>query len=173
MRTYQLNSPQAAGRLIALAMLADGTLCKSEMDVLDRLSAHWRLDLSPDQLKGVVHEVCEDLLSAHQLTWGGTCVVDPETLATLFAEVNDHHLCAEILRAAVAIIEADGHVADSELKIVVAAAEHWDMTPWLQIYDWKGSSVGAYAEPSAKNEAHFLDAVSAIRSRQTRVRMGF
>ena len=40
MRTYPNNSPQAAARIVALAMLADAQLCKAEIDVLERLRAH-------------------------------------------------------------------------------------------------------------------------------------
>ena len=33
MRTYPTNSPQAAGRIVALALLADGHLSKAEVDL--------------------------------------------------------------------------------------------------------------------------------------------
>ena len=32
MRTYPNNSPQAAARIVALAMLADGQVCKAEIN---------------------------------------------------------------------------------------------------------------------------------------------
>ena len=43
MRTYPNNSPQAAARIVALAMLADGHLCKTELDLLERMDAIARL----------------------------------------------------------------------------------------------------------------------------------
>ena len=71
MRTYRINSPQAAARIVGLAMLADGHLCKAELDVLDRHGAegesivlgaaveHWGLHremLQPELAKpGVEH----------------------------------------------------------------------------------------------------------------------
>ena len=36
MRHYPRNSPQAAGRILALALLSDGHLSKRELDMLDR-----------------------------------------------------------------------------------------------------------------------------------------
>ena len=39
MRTYPHNSPQAAARIVALAMLADGQLCVEEILVLDYVQA--------------------------------------------------------------------------------------------------------------------------------------
>ena len=37
MRTYPSNSPEAAARIVALAMLADGNVCHREMQALDAL----------------------------------------------------------------------------------------------------------------------------------------
>ena len=54
MRTYQNNSPQAAARIVGLAMLADGNVCKAELDVLDRLGAHQQLGLQPELAKARV-----------------------------------------------------------------------------------------------------------------------
>lgn len=46
MRTYPRNSPQAAARIVALAMLADGHVCRSEIEALERCDAAARLGLS-------------------------------------------------------------------------------------------------------------------------------
>ena len=126
MRTYPNNSPQAAARIVALAMVADGQVCKAELDVLDRLGAHEQLGLQPEELHVVVHAFCEDLLSAVQLTWDA-CPVDPQTLAELLAEVDDRELRLKVLRLCVAIVEADGHVAEGESIVLVAAVEHWGL----------------------------------------------
>ncbi len=48
MRTYPRNSPQACARILALAMLADGSLCKQELDTCDRLDLHDRIGLEKD-----------------------------------------------------------------------------------------------------------------------------
>ena len=45
MRSYPRNSPQAAARIVALAMLADGDLTRTELDALDQLDAHEQLGL--------------------------------------------------------------------------------------------------------------------------------
>jgi len=37
------NSPQAAARIMALAMVADGQVCKAELDVLVAAVEHWGL----------------------------------------------------------------------------------------------------------------------------------
>ncbi|HBY64031.1 MAG TPA: hypothetical protein DEH78_29770 [Solibacterales bacterium] len=127
MRTYPDNSPQAAARIVALAMLADGNLCKAEVDELERLGFHAQLGLPPDALHVIVHDLCEDLLSAAHLTWGDACRVDPRTLAGLLCEVDDPRLRLKVLRLCVAVVEADGHVADGESIVLVTAVEHWGL----------------------------------------------
>ena len=92
MRHYPRNSPQAAGRILALALLSDGHLSKRELDVLDRLDAHVRLGLGRTELHTVVHGFCEDLLSSMHLSWGDACQVDQATLrmiARLYDALHD------------------------------------------------------------------------------------
>ncbi|MEY4754847.1 MAG: hypothetical protein RJA44_2522, partial [Pseudomonadota bacterium] len=63
MRIYPTNSPEAATRIVALAMLADGYLSPSELAVLDRQRAHEQLGLGYDRIDAVLHGFCEDLLA--------------------------------------------------------------------------------------------------------------
>ncbi len=127
MRTYPNNSPQAAARIVALAMLADGDVCKAELDSIDRLGAHEQLGLQPEELHVIMHAFCEDLLSDVQLTWADACRVDPRTLAELLAEVEDSALRLKVLRLCVAVIEADGQVAEGESIMLAAAVEQWGL----------------------------------------------
>ena len=57
MRTYPLNSPYAAARIVALTLLADGHLCKAEIDALERLNVHDTLGLGKDELHRVLHSL--------------------------------------------------------------------------------------------------------------------
>ena len=43
MRTYRINSPQAAARIVGLAMLADGHVAEGESIVLGAAVEHWGL----------------------------------------------------------------------------------------------------------------------------------
>ena len=81
MRSYPRNSPHAAARIVALSLLADRNLCKSELEALERLGAHAKLGLSLAELHTVVHDLCQDLLAASDLAWAGSSHVDPRTLA--------------------------------------------------------------------------------------------
>lgn len=129
MRHYPRNSPLAAGRILALALLSDGHLSRRELDVLDRLDAHAALGLGRTELHSVVHGFCEDLLSAMHLSWGDACQVDQATLAALMADIDDPALRRTLLGLCLAIIDADAHLADGESVLLDAIARHWNLHP--------------------------------------------
>ena len=127
MRSYPVNSPQAAARIVALTLLADGHLDKAELDRLERLDVHGALGLAPRELHAILHALCDDLLSTTYQAWGGVCEIDPDTLGTLLAEITDPVLRLRVLQLCVEAVEADDHVADGESLILSAAAKQWAM----------------------------------------------
>ena len=129
MRHYPRNSPQAAARIVALALLADGHVCKRELDALDQGAAHEQLGLNRQEMQAVVQTFCEDLLIAAQLSWDTACRVDEAATAELMAEVDDPALWRTVMRLCGAVIDADGHVSDGESIVIRAAAEHWQRQP--------------------------------------------
>ena len=124
MRTYPKNSRHAAARIVALTMLADGNLCKTEMDVLDRLHAHALLGISPSELQVVVRDLCEDLFSTSHQSWGAACL-DRATLTGLLEEIDDCELRLLVMELCVAVVEADAHPAEGEATVLTAMHEHW------------------------------------------------
>jgi len=127
MRSYPTNSPQAAARIVALTMLADGHLAKSELDVIERQGAHDQLGLDLETMQSVLHGFCEDLLHSAHLTWSDACRIDPRTLAQLMAEVDDPALRMKVLQLCLKVVQADDHVAEGETIVLGAAVEHWGL----------------------------------------------
>ena len=125
MRHYPRNSPQAAGRILALALLSDGHLSKRELDKLDSLDAHTTLGLGRTELHTIVHGFCEDLLSSMHLSWGDACQVDQATLAALMSDIDDPALRHTLLQLCLAIVDADAHLAEGESVMLTAAIHHW------------------------------------------------
>jgi uncharacterized tellurite resistance protein B-like protein len=138
MRTYPTDSPQAAARIAALTLVADGNVSKVEMDVFDRADACATLGLDRDELHSVIQELCEDLLQERKLHWSDACEIDAHALGQLMAEVESPALRAAVLQLCVAIAEADGHVADGETLVLVAAVEQWG----LQQQMFRGTAAG-------------------------------
>ena len=127
MRSYPLNSPEAAARIVSLVLISDGHVCSSEFDVLKRLGAERELGLEPHLLPHIVHTLCEELLASGYETGSLMSNVDDSTLASLMAEISDPVLQRKVLRLSLAAARADGHLADGETLVVDAARRHWQL----------------------------------------------
>jgi hypothetical protein len=127
MRKYPQNSPQAAARIVALTLIADGDVDTTDFALLDELAVHLQLGLEREALRGVVDTFCEDLLSSKQLAWADACPVDEYTLAQLMSEIDDPALRGKLLGLCVKLAEVDGHFAEGESIVLVAAVEHWGL----------------------------------------------
>lgn len=125
MRSYPRNSPEAAARIVALTLLADGHLSRSELDVLERRKAAQTLGLAPDGLHQVLHTLCEDLLAGAHQNWADACKVDPATLSELLSEITDPALRLKVMRLCVDVANADQHVAEGESVVLSAVLDHW------------------------------------------------
>lgn len=125
MRSHPRNSPEAAARIVAIVLICDGHVCRSEIEALQHLQVERQLGLAPGSFAQVVHTLCEDLLMGAYGSGSMMCSVDEDTLASLLAEVDDPDLQAQVLRLASAAVEADRHLADAEALVVAAARQHW------------------------------------------------
>jgi hypothetical protein len=125
MRNYPRNSPQAAGRLVALGLMADGHVCSQELRTLERLGASARLGLPPDGLSALLHTLCEDLLAGAAGSAIGLGPLGDAELAALLSEVDDPALQREVLALLDAAARADGHLAEAENALLAAATRHW------------------------------------------------
>ena len=129
MRTYPPNSPQAAARLLAMALVADGNYALSEIKALDRLDAARQLGMLPQELKAVVEAFCEDLLLGAHGEWLGSSQLDAATRQALLAEVTDPALRTKIVAMCEAVVEADGHLADGETAMLDSLTRAWRQMP--------------------------------------------
>lgn len=127
MRHYPRNSPQAAARIVALTVVADGDIGQPELDLLERLGVHDQLGLERHELHDVLDAFCEDLLSSQQLKWADVCPVDERTLADLMGELEEPALRMRLLRLGVELAESDAHVAECEQIVLSAAVDHWGL----------------------------------------------
>ena len=112
MRSYIKNSPQAAARIVALTLIADGDVGEAELALLDDLAVHRQLGLERDALHAVIDAFCEDLLSSRQLAWADACPVDEYVLETLMRDIDDSALRRQVLGLCVRLAEVDDQVAE-------------------------------------------------------------
>jgi hypothetical protein len=126
MRSYPRNSPQAATRILALAMLADGHQCPSELALLERLQVHDQLGLSRAELHAVVHTFCEDLMAMSSgMCWADLSQVRPAPLRQVLSEVDDPALQSLVLELCISLIASDRHLAHGESVVLAAALLQW------------------------------------------------
>lgn len=128
MRSYPHNSPEAASRILALLLISDGHVCRSEYKVLKQLGAEHELGLEPDLLPHIVHTLCEELLLGGYAAGSLMDNVDVDTVASLMAEVSDPALQKTVLRLSLAAAGADGHWSEGESMVLDAARRHWHLS---------------------------------------------
>jgi hypothetical protein len=129
MRTYPLNSPQAAARIVALTLLADGHACLSEERILDKLDIDRELGLAPAEFARIVQALCEDSSVANASLTLVAGRVDWAMLDTLLAEVDDPVLRRKTIRLCLAVAAADDFLADGEIAILAAVLNAWTPQP--------------------------------------------
>jgi len=129
MRSYPRNSPEAAARIVALVLISDGHVSRSEYETLHQLFSARDLGLKPQDLPGIVQTLCEDLLMEG---FDGRSIlthVDEAWLASLLAEVDDEPLQGQVLRIAASVAHADKHLSDGEAAMFDAVIRHWQARP--------------------------------------------
>jgi len=125
MRSYHRNSPEAAARIVALVLISDGHVCRSEYEALKQLLGASDLGLNPQDMPDIVQTLCEDLLMEG---FDGRAIlshVGDDLMASLMAEVDDPRLQGQVLRIAASAALADKHLSDGETAMLDAIIRHW------------------------------------------------
>ena len=129
MRSYPRNSPEAAARIVALVLISDGHISRTEYDALNQPDGVPALGLEPENMHGIVQTLCEDLLMAGFNGHSILSHVEDGTLTPMLAEVDEPRLQTEVLRVAVCAVNADQHHADGETAMLDAISRIWQTSP--------------------------------------------
>jgi uncharacterized tellurite resistance protein B-like protein len=122
MRTYAINSPHAAGRLLALTMVVDGNVAPSELAALDHARILSQVKLDQAGFRALLQELCEDLLAAASKE---VVQLDTALLDQLLQEIDDPQLRRKLLLTMWKIADADGWLADGEAVLLARAGVVW------------------------------------------------
>lgn len=125
MRNYAANSPEAISRLIALAMLADGGLDRSEIKALQRSHILAQLGIRELLFQRITHELCQDLQQCVSSNGSVQITLDENIMDLLFADVTAPAARIAVLRAMLDIVDADGQLAPGESALVGRAMALW------------------------------------------------
>ncbi len=125
MRSYPINSPEAAARLLAMVLVADGRYTMAEIKAIDRHEAPAQLGLSPAAMHTVIEDFCTDLLADAGGQWTDSTRMADTTRQRLIAEVQEPALQERVWHLCEAIAQADGHLADGEVDMLDTLAFSW------------------------------------------------
>ncbi|QYF93206.1 TerB family tellurite resistance protein [Massilia sp. PAMC28688] len=125
MRSYTVDSPEAAGRLLALTMVSDGNLAPSEVAALQHSRILHHVALDDQQFQHLLQELCQDMLAT--TSRHGVINLEPELIDRLLLEIGDPILRSRLLRAMWDIADADGWLADAEAILLSRASVVWGM----------------------------------------------
>ena len=125
MRSYPRNSPQAAARVIALVLLADGHLSRTELAALERHDLARRLGLDASALAQGLKELVEDLLAGGGAGWHGTAALDEGIICAVLREVDEPALRQEVLALCLAVAQADSHLGEGEQALLALIGKRW------------------------------------------------
>jgi hypothetical protein len=124
-RSYPRNSAEAAARIVAWTMLADGHAGDRETAACSSVAT--ALGLTADAWSAVVRELCEDLLATGASSWDHAVRLDPATIDSPLHEVDDALLRRQVLALCAAVVDADGHLADGERVALDLASGAWSV----------------------------------------------
>lgn len=127
MTRYPRNSPRAAGRIVALALISNGKLQPSELGVLEARHANALLGLSDEEWHDVIEELCADLLQSAGR--GRECLIDARLVQSLLTDIDDAAMQRLVLRLCTEVANADGDVDEAEATVLLAAVEQWGLHP--------------------------------------------
>lgn len=129
MRHYPFDSPQAMGRLVVLALLADGIIDTSELDLLDDKRTVASLGLDSRRFDDVFHGFCADMLRTGRRMTTEELDIDDDTIDRMLDEVRNPLLRKKTLRAMMDIVDADRHLAPGEAELIARTLKRWSIDP--------------------------------------------
>jgi tellurite resistance protein len=127
MQTYPSNSPQAAARIVALALIANGEVKTSEWAELKSMRVHQHLGLSLEAWHDIVSDLYVDLVGS--ATPLAARLSDTQMIKRLLDTVDDPRLQRQVIRLSTAVINADGEVDEGESTFLLAMLSQWELSP--------------------------------------------
>lgn len=127
MRHYQCNSPEAAGRILAACLLADGHLSITELEALERCGMERKLLLNRHRLLAIVQSFYEDLTQSGYLSWNDACQIEPATLTFLAADVQDKQMRRDIMELCSEAVMADRGHCEREAEFLKRLRTAWHL----------------------------------------------
>lgn len=125
MRNYPIDSPEAGARMVAIALMADGTIDLSERSLLERQQIVSRLGLNNEQFDSIYYGYCTDMLRSAYRHDSGALELDGHKIKEILSEIRDSGLQKKILRMMLDIVNADHFLTANEAALISQTLKHW------------------------------------------------
>lgn len=125
MRPYPADSPDAMARLVIIALVADDSVSRDELDQIDRDDLLACIGIDRDRFDAIYYEVHEDMLAYGTRLPDGRLTLDPGVVRGLLDDVRSTALQLLMVRAIQAIGQADRIMTGSETELLGMAMRQW------------------------------------------------
>ncbi|GAA5180823.1 hypothetical protein GCM10025771_26230 [Niveibacterium umoris] len=126
MRSYPVNSPEAAARLICMAILADGRLHDREVALLDQHMIPDAVGITKDTLVQVLLDCCRDLVDEAEQS--RVHLLENARIDRLAADITRPELRRTVCSAILVMAKADGQVTVGEQRLLLQLMERWGLS---------------------------------------------
>ena len=126
MKSLPENSPEAAARLVAIAVLADGKLHDKEILWLNRHLIYDAVGIDREAFAHLFLEFCRELV--REAEQERVFLLEDARLSRLAAEVTDPDLRKVTLSAILIISKADGKVSEGEQRLLQFLLKNWNLS---------------------------------------------
>lgn len=109
---------------MAMALLADGHICPSELAALERLQILEDIKLSRSEFHDLHERLNEELIDRKRRPYSPSSF-DESSLAHTLAEIDDYAMQRKLLHFALVLINSDGQVSAGESRLIAAMRLHW------------------------------------------------
>ena len=127
MKEYKQNSPEAMARILAMLMVADGSMDDRELELLDKLNIYGILGIDRKKFIDVLHHYCTDLTDSADAE-GTVRLVDRERINELLDCIDEPKkrllLCAMVLDMS----KADAEFSEVEMAVFTHMLDRWHLT---------------------------------------------
>lgn len=127
MRRYLRNSPHAAARVVALVLLADGFVSRSELATLFRLDLLRRLGIDCVEMQEVLEDLVLDLRCLDSSGGGHEGHLHRLAVRCVLDDVTEPTLRREVLEICRALASCDSHLSGDEEALLDLATSRWRM----------------------------------------------
>jgi hypothetical protein len=132
MRRYPPDSPEAAARVVALTLLADGAVSRAELSSLARFDIYRRLGLDHARMQAVLEELARDLYEFGVPAWEYDGGLHPLVVECVLEGVTDPRLRAEIYGICRDVAESDSPLSSGEEALLRLASMRWRLAAFTQ-----------------------------------------